>query len=51
MSLNNDIVEIEKSDRVCSLTFVADDFSGLFSQTSVFSIKHLRSAQIINGAL
>ena len=29
-SLNDDIVGMEKTDRIYSLTFVADDFSGLF---------------------
>ena len=28
--LNDDITDIEKSDRICSLTFVFDKFSGLF---------------------
>ena len=28
--LNDDIVDIEKPDGICSLTFVVDDFSGLF---------------------
>ena len=42
--LNNDTREIEKLDGVCSLTFVADEFSGLILQTSIFSIIHSRSA-------
>ena len=51
MFLNYDIVDIEKLDGTCSLTVVADEFSGLFLHPSVFSIKHSRSALIINGAL
>ena len=30
MLLNEDIVDIEKLDEICSLTFVVDEFSGLF---------------------
>ena len=30
MLLNDDIVEIEKSDGMCSPTFIADEFPGLF---------------------
>ena len=41
--LNEDIVEIEKLDGICLLTFVTDEFSGLFLHQSIFSIKHLRS--------
>ena len=44
MLLNHDIVDIEKPDRICSPTFVVDEFSGLFLHPSVFSIKHSRSA-------
>ena len=44
MLLNEDIVEIEKSDGICSLTFVVDEFSGLFLDPSVFYIIHSRSA-------
>ena len=51
MLLDEDIVVIEKSDGICSLTFVVDEFSGLFLHPSIFSIKHLRSASIINVAL
>ena len=43
MLLNEDIVDIEKRDGICSLTIVADEFSGLFLNTSVFSIMHSRS--------
>ena len=41
--LNDDIVDIEKSDGVCLLTLVVDDFSGLFLHPSIFSIIHSRS--------
>ena len=41
--LNNDIVDIEKTDGICLVTFNVDDFSGLFLQTSVFSIKDSKS--------
>ena len=50
MLLNGDIVDIEKPDRICSLTFVVDEFSWLYLHPSIFSIKHSRSASIINGA-
>ena len=40
------IADIEKSDGVCSLTFVVDEFSALFLHPPIFSIKHSRSAQI-----
>ena len=43
MLLNGHIVDIEKTDRTCSLTFVVDDFSILFLHQSIFSIKDLRS--------
>ena len=51
MLLNEDIVDIEKPDGICSLTFVVDGFSGLFLHLSIFSIIHSRSAQLMNGAL
>ena len=44
MLLNDDIVEIERPDEICSLTFVMNEFSGLYLHPSVFSIKHSRSA-------
>ena len=44
MLLNKDIVDIEKPDGICSLTFVVDQFSGLFLHPSIFSIKHSKSA-------
>ena len=40
MFLNENIVVIKKPDRICSLTFVVDEFSGLFLYPSIFSIKH-----------
>ena len=43
MILNEDLVDIEKPDVVCSLTFVLDEFSGLFLHLSIFSIIHSRS--------
>ena len=42
--LNEGIVNIEKPDGICSLTFVVDEFSGLFLHASIFSITHSRSA-------
>ena len=44
VSLNDDFVDIEKPDGICSLTFVANSFSGLFLHPSDFSTKDLRSA-------
>ena len=43
MLLNEDIVDIEKPDVICSLTFVVDELSGLFLHPSIFSITHSRS--------
>ena len=40
MFLNYNIVDIEKQDGICSLTFVVDEFSGLFLHLSIFSIKY-----------
>ena len=40
--LNAHVVDINKSDQICSLAFVLDEFSGLFLHPSIFSIKHLR---------
>ena len=51
MLLKNDIVDIEKPDRICSPTFDVDEFSGLLLHPSIFSIKYKQSAYIINGAL
>ena len=47
MSLNGDIVYIEKLNVTCLPTFFVDDFSGLFLHPSIFFIKKSRSAQII----
>ena len=44
MFLNDNIVDIEKADGICSPTFVGNEFSGLFLHPSIFSIKHSRSA-------
>ena len=44
MLLNGDIVDIEKSDGICLPISVADEFSGLFLHSSIFSIKHSRCA-------
>ena len=42
MSLNDDIVNIEKLDGILPLTLVVDDFSGLFLHPSNFTIKDSR---------
>ena len=44
MLLNDDIVDIKKPDGICLLTFVVNEFSGLFLHPSIFSIIHSRSA-------
>ena len=44
MLLKEDIVDIEKPDGICSLTFDVDEFSGLSLNPSIFSIIHSRSA-------
>ena len=36
--ISEDIVDIEKPDGTCLLTFVEDEFSGLFLHPSVISI-------------
>ena len=51
MSLNDNIVDIEKSYGICSLSSAEDDFSGLFLHPPLFTIKDPRSAWTINGAL
>ena len=43
MLLDKDIVDIKKPDRIHLLTFVVDEFSGLFLHSSDFSM-HCRSA-------
>ena len=42
--LSEDIVDIGKPDEIYSLTFVVNQFSGLFLHPSVFSIMHSRTA-------
>ena len=37
MLLNKDVIDIEKPDEISSLTFVEDQFSGLFLHPSIFS--------------
>ena len=44
MSLNDNIVDIEKSYGICSLSSAEDDFSGLFLHPPLFTIKDPRSA-------
>ena len=44
MLLNEQIVDIEKPDGICSISFVEDEFSGLFLHAPIFSIIHSRSA-------
>ena len=44
MSLNGDIIDIEKPDQICLPTFVVNECSGLFLPPSVLSIKYSRSA-------
>ena len=43
MLSNDDIVDIEQHDGICSLTFVVNEFSGLFLYPSIYSIKDSRS--------
>ena len=43
MLLNDNVIDIEKPDGICSPTFVANEFSGLFLHPSIFSFKHSRS--------
>ena len=42
-ALDDDIVDIEKPDGICSLIFIVNEFSGLFLHPSMFSIKHSRT--------
>ena len=44
MLLNDDIVDIEKTDGIHSFTFVIDEISRLFSQLSVFCINPLNAS-------
>ena len=41
--LNDDIVDIEKRDGICSSTFIVDEFPVLFLHPSILSTKHSRS--------
>ena len=45
-----DIVDIEKPDGICLVTFVVDEFSGLFLHLLILTIIQSRSANIIKGA-
>ena len=47
MPLNDGTVYIEKPDGICSLTFVADDFSGSFLHPSIFGNKDLHKLQMV----
>ena len=49
MLLSEDIIGIEKPDGISLLTFVVNEFSGLFLHSSI--IIYSRSALIINGSL
>ena len=51
MLLDDDSVNNKKPNEISLLTFVADEFSGLFLQPSILSILHSRSALIGNVAL
>ena len=51
MLLKEHIVDIEKPNGLCSLTFVVDELPGLFLHSPVFFIIHSRSTKIINGTL
>ena len=44
MLLNDDVVDIEKLYRICSLTFAVVGFSGVLSHSSIFSSVHATSA-------
>ena len=44
MLLNDNSVDIEKPDGIYLPTFAVDEFSGLLLHSSIFSIKHSRSA-------
>ena len=44
MFLNDDIVDTEKPDGICSPTFVVNELSRLVLHTSIFSFKNSRSA-------
>ena len=40
VTLNGDIVGIEKTDKISMLTFAVDEFSGLYLHPPIFSIIH-----------
>ena len=44
MLLNDDIVDIEKPDGICSPVFIVNEFSGLDFYLSIISIKYSKSA-------
>ena len=44
ISLNDNIVDIEKPYGICSFSSAEDDFSGLFLHPPLFTIKDPRSA-------
>ena len=44
MFLNDGIVDIKKTNGICLITFILNQFSGLFLHPSIFSIKQSRSA-------
>ena len=44
MLLNEDIGDSEKHDRICSLSFVVNECSGIFLNPSIFSIIYSKSA-------
>ena len=46
MLLNQDIADIEKSDGICSINSVVDEFSGFLLHPSIFFITHSRSRSI-----
>ena len=50
MLLNDDFVDIEKPDGICSLTFIVDKFSELFLHLSIFSTEQNLHKKI-KGAL
>ena len=40
MFLNDNIVDIEKPDGICSNIFIVDEFSGLFLHPSIIFVKY-----------
>ena len=51
MLLNDDIGDIEKPHGICLLTFVIDQFSGLFVHSWIYSMAHSGYKLIINSSL